>query len=546
MTRFLPITLVFLCAISPALTASTGTIARVVVYPDRASVTQTLSVQLDPGPNAVAFTGLPMNLDVQSLKVRGEGPSGMKIGAVELAQEFFNESQNEEIRRIETAIEGKSVDLAEIAARATVAVAEQEFFKSLKVKVIDSSQNELSGGKVTVADYKAAADYAFKGLSDSLAAERQAGIDKVRVEKDLQKLQNDLAQLKGGSVNALRNAVVQIEAAQGGRASLELDYIVPGATWSPVYEARFNPSTEQIDWTYGAIVQQSTGQAWENVELSLSTARPSLGAGAPELTPWILNPYQPQPRRDKGMGYAAAPQAKMADALETSSLEESRGRDEAAPAAPIQAVVVDSGMAVQFAIPGKTTVPSGKATKQVTVAVHSFKASYEYHATPRLSEFVYMTAEVTNETDTPFLAGQVRAFHGNEFVGVVPIKQIAVSESFDIPLGAESRIELERTTVQADRSPGGLFGGKARWTYEYRNTLTSHLKKAVEVVVHEQIPVSRDSRVSVFDVSTKPKAGEIDSEGLFEWKQTLSPNEKSDLTITFHVEHPDDMIVSGL
>ena len=41
------------------------------------------------------------------------------------------------------------------------------------------------------------------------------------------------------------------------------------------------------------IVQQSTGERWEDVNLSLSTARPSLAAVLPELDPWYLNVYTP-------------------------------------------------------------------------------------------------------------------------------------------------------------------------------------------------------------------------------------------------------------
>src|SRR5947208_10334362 len=43
------------------------------------------------------------------------------------------------------------------------------------------------------------------------------------------------------------------------------------------------------------MVQQSTGEEWKNVSLSLSTARPSLASVLPELDPWYLSVYTPLP-----------------------------------------------------------------------------------------------------------------------------------------------------------------------------------------------------------------------------------------------------------
>lgn len=547
--KYLTTLMILICGFATTLASAeqTGTISSVIVYPDRAAVTRELTATLVPGDNAIVFNGLPLNIDLNSLRVRGEGPAGMKVGAVEITPAFFAETQQENVRKIESELEDKANAIAELSGRVTIAQAQQEYFKALRAKVIESAQNEMSGAKVSVENYRSTAEYAFNGLAESLTMERQAGIDRMKLEKEIQKLQNELAQLKGGTGKALQTATVQVVSEKSGTCRLELDYIVPGASWVPVYEARYSPSTDEIEWTYGAVVQQSTGENWNDAALALSTARPALGAGAPELSPWILNPYVQETRkRDKSAGYAQAPMAKMSSEADGAFGREMAVSDEVMPAEPIQAAVVDSGMAMQFAIPGKITIPSGKAVKQVTVAVHRFKATYEYHATPRLSEFVFMTAKVKNETATPFLAGQVRAFHGNEFVGVIPLKQIAVNEEVEIPLGADPRIEIKRTTLHADRSPAGLFGGKVRWNYSYQNELKSHLKHPVEVVVHEQIPVSRDSRLTVFDIATKPKAEDADAEGLFEWKQTLAPDAKLELTLTFNVEHPEDMIVSGL
>src|SRR5260370_16309419 len=52
-------------------------------------------------------------------------------------------------------------------------------------------------------------------------------------------------------------------------------------------------SEGEVELTYVSVVQQSTGERWEDAGLSLSTARPSLAAMLPELDPWYLNVYTP-------------------------------------------------------------------------------------------------------------------------------------------------------------------------------------------------------------------------------------------------------------
>ncbi len=63
--------------------------------------------------------------------------------------------------------------------------------------------------------------------------------------------------------------------------------------------------TGAIELAYYGNVRQQTGENWDNVKLSLSTARPSVGARMPELEPWWLNFIQPiAAAAPRTLGYA--------------------------------------------------------------------------------------------------------------------------------------------------------------------------------------------------------------------------------------------------
>ena len=72
-----------------------------------------------------------------------------------------------------------------------------------------------------------------------------------------------------------------------------LRYAVPGASWAPSYDARLHVAERAVELSYFGLVRNSTGEDWNDVALTLSTARPNLGGGAPELRPWIVDVAQP-------------------------------------------------------------------------------------------------------------------------------------------------------------------------------------------------------------------------------------------------------------
>ena len=77
---------------------------------------------------------------------------------------------------------------------------------------------------------------------------------------------------------------LQIPAA--GSYQLDWEYLVPCAIWRPEYVAELEQgeaSVAQVHWRSGGTVWQATGEDWDQVKLSLSTARPSLGAELPLL-----------------------------------------------------------------------------------------------------------------------------------------------------------------------------------------------------------------------------------------------------------------------
>src|SRR5260370_4830218 len=126
-------------------------------------------------------------------------------------------------------------------------------------------------------------------------------VEMKQVQQEIAAKKREVAQKQGNILADRLAAVGKVAVAEAGEFELELSYLVLGAAWHPQYDVRVQMSGEQsegdVELTYVGVVQQSTGERWENVGLSLSTARPSLAAVLPELVPLYLNVYTaPIPR----------------------------------------------------------------------------------------------------------------------------------------------------------------------------------------------------------------------------------------------------------
>ena len=71
-------------------------------------------------------------------------------------------------------------------------------------------------------------------------------------------------------------------------ANFKISYYVSSAGWTPLYDFRVNEINEPLNLVYNANIFQSTGENWKNVNLTLSTNRPSLSNLKPELETWFI------------------------------------------------------------------------------------------------------------------------------------------------------------------------------------------------------------------------------------------------------------------
>src|SRR5262249_31987202 len=106
---------------------------------------------------------------------------------------------------------------------------------------------------------------------------------------ELQKIQQ-----KGQSVTA--TVAIDLRVEKPGSFQLEATYVVPSASWHPIWDAHLDPQRQVVDLGFFASVQQSSGEDWSDVKLAVSTAQPNRGLYVPELQAQFLSKPRPQMR----------------------------------------------------------------------------------------------------------------------------------------------------------------------------------------------------------------------------------------------------------
>jgi uncharacterized protein (TIGR02231 family) len=129
-------------------------------------------------------------------------------------------------------------------------------------------------------------------------------------------------------------------------------------------------------------------------------------------------------------------------------------------------------------------------------------------------------------------------------VGVNEIENIAPGQEFDVNLGIDESVKIERNLVE-HQTEKTMISNKKKITYAYRLSITNLGDEEKSLTLIEQLPVSRHEQLKVSLNQFSPKTEQKEM-GILEWNLTLAPNAKREIYYQFALEYPPDHNVLGL
>jgi len=533
------VAVIALVAAVPAMAAEievSSQIDAVTVYPDGATVTRLIRLDLPAGDSTLLARDFPLTLDPSSLRIEGEGSARLVIGAVDARPPLPAPPANlpQIDRRIEALRDGRTALDGEIAS----ATARRKFAE----RFAEASPAGLGekGEARPLSEWRAA----FAAIAEEIATAdntvRAARIKQRDIDREIARLEAE----RNATPPKKLEVRIDLNAEAAAPALLRVTYAVRGARWTPAYDARLDtagkdgkPSLELIR---RAEIVQTTGEDWADVALAVSTVRTAQGGSAPDLRPLIVRYPAPAapPRPVAGMRELSAP---LQDGA-ARSLDQARAKQ----AEEQQATLDASGFQAVFRIPGRIAVPAGQGSKSFRIASAAIAPELMVHAVPALAEIAFLQASFKHAEDAPLLPGRVSIYRDGVFVGRSPMALAAKDEVVRLGFGADEKVKVARTVVRRIEGTAGLIGSSKTDEREFKTVIRNAHAFAIRVAIEDQLPVSEteDIQVEMLPVTTPPTARDLrDRRGVMEWAFEAKPGETREIKLGWRVRWPKDKAV---
>lgn len=556
---FLPAACVLIFLTCPALAGEVdarSSIDSVTVYPDGATVTRLISVDLPQGDTTLIARDFPPGLDPTSLRVEGETIAPVTIGAIDArAPRAERPPTAPELERRLQALKDQRATLddqigAEMARKqfAERFAAQTPF--GLGEKGEARPLSEWRTAFSVVADEIKSANEAIRGFR---LKQRDLDLEIRQVEAALQ-------------ANPARKMEVRIDLAANAasRATFRVSYTVRGARWAPLYDARLDSGTRErkpsLELIRRAEIVQQTGEDWSDIALTVSTVRTAKGGNGPELRPLIVRyhqPLAPTPAKTSRLSMdrmAAREEQRAAGSFAPASLDQDenvttaeRSRPAPVPAQEMQAAAEAGGFQAIFRVPGRISVAASEGAKSFRISTEQIAPDLLVRAVPALDETAYLEASFKHADEAPLLPGRVSLYRDGIFVGRGLMALTPKDETLRLGFGADEKVKVTRAVTRKIEGSAGIISSAKTDEREFKITLRSGHARPVKVAIEDQVPASETAEIQVelLPITTPPSERDVrDRRGVLAWTFEAAPGEAKEIKLGWRLRWPSDKVVA--
>ncbi len=258
-------------------------IDHVTVYRQGAQIKRTATSVIPNGTATLVFPDLPTSIDPSEVRITGTGDFTILSVTHRYHTDTLSGAESQAKRE---RLQKERNDLHHLMQQ------EQHWYSILDKEeqlLASHTQYSVKDSGVDLARLMEATKF-MRARRIELLQERQA-IDKRIGDMQAELTTLDLAM---GALPPLRTEthlelLIHTEAQAQTSGAISFGYWMQQAGWDPAYNARVESVANPLKLESIALVHQQTGEAWERVDLSVSTGTPNRNRSKPHLTPWFLH-----------------------------------------------------------------------------------------------------------------------------------------------------------------------------------------------------------------------------------------------------------------
>ncbi len=541
-------TSVYAAEFSPA-----SRIDAVTVFPQGADVVREVEIDVPAGEHSLILKDLPQTIDPQSIRIEGVSSEDLLVGSVDTRNKFQGQTDDSKRKAIETQIR----DLQFERQALDLSISD---FNQQRMILLNLADKQLV--PPTTTDTVKTIDAAQLGSLLDLVGQKLSSLSTSvltaqKRQRDIDEKTNELSAALGELSPAEEyrtEVVVNVEANAALKGALRVSYRVQDASWVPFYDARLaignGKAKPMLDLVHRADVTQNTGEVWNNVELTLSTARPNGATAAPDLPGWEVSkveelvPITPAAAQEMG--------AVKMDLSEVGELKDSIGKKEKIQfsrraIAQKQAAIETAGFQANYVIAGRVSVDNAGQSKKVRITSGQMQAELSAVTVPRIDPTAYLTATFKVAGSGPQLPGVVNLFRDGTYVGQGNLPLLNPTEEAKLGFGADDLIKVTRNEVKRVTGEEGLLTSsnvdERAWDITVKNL--HDLTIPVRVIDRVPFTASKDIEITELPTMTPTTVRDLEKQrGVLAWDFTLEPQAENSLKTGYKITWPEGMRVS--
>jgi len=536
-------------------------IDEVKLYLTAGQMVHNQDVTMKAGRNKLIFSGISAYADPQSIQFISQGD--FRLVSVSTEMDFLAaEEFNPRIKVLRDSLEMLS-DLHQANA---------DIMDSYQAeKAVLNTNRDLGGNSqnLTVDEIRKAATYYRER---TLEINRE--LSKLRKEQRLydEKIEAtrfQLVELNYNENQRSNQVIVLVDADAGAKVSTTLKYLVSDCGWAATYDLSAQDINQKINLKYKAKVYNNTGNDWDNIDLTLSTADPNLSASAPNLTPWYINRYTGalkgkkkyyvpvQNRADYRQEaisninmanervydnyYIQGGIGNQMNVFEDNKFQLSQSKNVAKQTVQMKQIEITE-LTTEFAIENKFSCPADAKPYTVDVKEVDLDADFSHITVPKLDRSAFLIANIVGWQDLELIPGPTNVYFGGVYVGVSEIDTRNVSDTLSLSFGRDEKVVVMRK-LKKEFSQKRIMGNSKKESFAYEIAVRNNRATPIKIEVLDQIPISSNGDITI--TTDELSDGSKDQEtGEVSWRMNIGAGSVEGKEIAYSIKYPKNVTVS--
>ncbi len=551
-----------------------GALDAVTVYRGQALVSRLVDVPGPAGLKEVTVIGLPEQILPGSLYA--ESADSAEVQSVNYSAHPVEKDVRADVQKFDDQIRELQDKLTNVQQHRSLLDTQRETLAKVNAFTTSTSTTDLNRGLLNAPMLQDMVKFDFDQRNRIVEDQLKLDLEIRNLNEQIQTLQRQRSQVATSSSKIAREAKVLVHVAGNG-GKIRLRYLVDNATWFPSYNLRVDAQTpkggdRKTTLEYLASIQQMSGEDWTNVDMTLSTATPSLVSKAPLLNELAISLATPgradmtdlvqkleqsgsQAARDelrqqrntieqfratigannKAFSNTQITQNNFANNFNLNGvvvnldyigdnndvdlllnrtaadlqLIDLAAKDKIVRVREIKPSKSDNEMAITYQLQNHTTLLSRSDRQLIRIANIPLKPKFYKVAQPVLNDYVYDEALAVNESPYVLLYGDLQTYVANQFVGRGVLPSTSIGQSLEVGLGIDSSLRVHRALVEKTE---GISGGNRIAEFTYRLSLENFGNAPAKVQLYDRLPTTKDTSKEITITAGTSAKGSADKE----------------------------------